>query len=312
MANTESDGNGAAVPTEADGRRGGPPDWLDRSEYPFESKYVDLDAGRVHYVDEGEGKPLVMLHGNGTWSFVYRHLIKGLSDEYRCIAPDYLGFGLSEKPCDWSYRPRDHARVVEQFLDGLGLSDVTLFLQDWGGPIGMDYATTHTDVVDSFVVMNTAAWPMDYRVSVRAFARVAGSPVGRYLAREHNAVIEYLMPLAAGDRSRLTPTVRDHYRKPLANPDDRTGTWVFPRELVGSTDWLEDLWERRGTVAGDPALLCWGMQGPLFGTRSLGRWQALFPDARTVTFPEASHFVQEERGPEMVPEVRRFLGELEA
>ena len=309
--NTETDTDGTDVSTGVSGRHGGPPEWLDRGMYPFDSNYVDLDAGRLHYVDEGEGKPLVMLHGNPTWSFVYRHLIEGLSDEYRCIAPDYLGFGLSEKPRGWSYRPRDHARVVEQFLDGLDLTDATLFLQDWGGPIGMEYATTHTAAVDSFVVMNTAAWPMDYRRSVRAFAGVAGGPVGRYLARQHNAVVEYLMPLAFGDRSRLTPAVHDHYRKPLAEPDDREGTWVFPRELIGSTDWLADIWDRRETVAGDPALLCWGMQGPLFGTRSLGRWQALFPNARTVSFPEAGHFVQEERGAEMVTEVRRFLGELD-
>lgn len=282
-------------------------DWIDRDEYPFESNYLDLEAGRVHYVDEGEGKPLVMLHGNGTWSFLYRHLIDGLSDEYRCVAPDYLGFGLSEKPRGWSYRPQDHARVVETFLDELDLTGVTLFLHDWGGPIGMDYATNHPDRVDSFVVMNTAAWPMDYRPSVRAFAAIAGSPIGRYLVRKHNVVVERLLPLGFGDRSKLTPAIHRHYREPLANADDREGTWIFPRELVGSTDWLADVWERRERIAGEPALLCWGMKGPLFGTRALGRWQALFPSARTVTYPDAGHFVQEERGVEMVPEVRRFL-----
>lgn len=297
--------------TGRDERPGAPPNWLDRSEYPFESNYADSEAGRLHYVDEGEGKPLVMLHGNGTWSFVYRRLIEGLSDEYRCIAPDYLGFGLSEKPRDWSYRPRDHARLVETFLDELDLSDVTLFLQDWGGPIGMEYATSHPETVDSFVVMNTAAWPMDYRRSVRSFSRIAGSPVGRYLARRHNAVVDYLMPLAFGDRSRLTPAIHRHYREPLANPSDREGTWVFARELVRSTPWLADIWERRERVAGESALLCWGMEGPLFGTRALGRWQALFPGARTVTYPDAGHFVQEERGAEMVPEVRQFLDTVE-
>lgn len=300
--------NGTRADDRADGEsRRELPDWIDRGEYPFESNYMDLEAGRLHYVDEGEGKPLVMLHGNGTWSFVYRKLVHGLSDEYRCIAPDYLGFGLSEKPRGWSYRPRDHARVIEAFLDELDLADVTLFVQDWGGPIGMEYATEHPDVVDSFVVMNTAAWPMDYRPSVRAFAAIAGGPVGRYLARRHNAVVEHLMPLGFGDRSGLTPAIHRHYREPLANPDDRTGTWVFPRELVGSTDWLADVWGERERVAGKPALLCWGMKGPLFGTRALGRWQALFPSARTVEFPDAGHFVQEERGVEMVPEVRRFL-----
>lgn len=94
----------------------------------------------MHYVDEGSGRPLVLLHGNATWSFLYRLLIEGLSDDYRCIAPDLFGFGLSDKPDDWSYRVADHASVIEEFLDGLDLSDVTLLVHDWSGPIEMHYA----------------------------------------------------------------------------------------------------------------------------------------------------------------------------
>ncbi|MFC4549133.1 MULTISPECIES: alpha/beta fold hydrolase [Halorussus] len=286
---------------------GGAPDWIDREKYPFESRYVDLEPGRVHYVDEGEGRPLLMLHGNPTWSFVYRHLIRGLSDDYRCIAPDFLGFGLSDKPRLWSYRPADHARVVERFVEELGLEDLTLFAQDWGGPTGMDYATKHPENVRSFVVMNTAMWPLDDAMHVRLFSGLAGSRPARHLDRRYNLIVDRVMPLGFGDRSRLTPEIHRHYREPLRDPDDRTGAWVFPRELVGSTSWLADLWDRRRRVAGKPALLCWGMKRPLFGREALGRWQALFPDAETVEFPEAGHFVQEERGPEMVPEVEAFL-----
>lgn len=101
-----------------------------------------------------------MPHGNPTWSFLYRHLIGDLADEYRCIAPDPLGFGLSDRARDWSYRVRDHAAVVERFLDELWLSGVTLFVHDWGGPIGANYATENPGAVDSFLVMNTAMWPI--------------------------------------------------------------------------------------------------------------------------------------------------------
>ena len=293
--------------SDGEGRGRTTPVWVDRDEYPFESHYAETDLGRLHYVDEGEGRPLVMLHGNATWSFLYRHLIKGLADDYRCIVPDLLGFGLSAKPHDWSYRVRDHAAVVERFLDELGLTDVTLFIHDWGGPIGMNYATKNPETVDSFVVMNTVMWPMTDALNVQAFSRAMDTPVARLLNRRYNVPAKWLMPLAFGDRSRWTPTLQRHYREPLADPDDRKGGLVFTRELLDSTPFLSDLWERRHRIADKRALICWGMEGPLFRTQSLKRWQALFPEARTVEYPTAGHFVQEEKGVEMVPEVRRFL-----
>lgn len=288
-------------------------DWIDEAAYPFESNYVETSEGRIHYVDEGPTEStgsettLLMLHGNPTWSFVYRKLIDGLSDEYRCVVPDYLGFGLSDKPATFSYRPADHARVMETFVQELDLSNVTLFVQDWGGPIGVDYATSNPDDVDGFVVMNTAAWPMTDALHIRAFSRAMGTPVGRYATRKYNAPVNWVLPLWFGDRSRLTPAVHEHYRRPLADPDDRQGAWVFARELIGSTPWLSDLWDSRATVAGSPALICWGMRRPLFRKQALHRWEALFPDARTVEFPTAGHFVQEEKGTEMVRELREFL-----
>lgn len=118
-------------------------DWIDRNEYPFASHYFQTSAGKLHYVDEGEGPPIVMLHGNPTWSFLYRNLIKQLSSRYRCIAPDYLGFGLSDKPFDWNYRPEEHAKNLAALIEHLGLKEVTLVVNDWGGPIGMHYAVTH-------------------------------------------------------------------------------------------------------------------------------------------------------------------------
>ncbi|MDZ7761509.1 MAG: alpha/beta fold hydrolase [Desulfovermiculus sp.] len=108
--------------------------WIDRKKYPFESRYFAVSAGRMHYVDEGAGSPIVMVHGNPTWSFLYRNLIKRLRPQYRCVAADHIGFGLSDNPEDWSYRPEDHAQNLSALIDGLGLSDITFVLQDWGGP----------------------------------------------------------------------------------------------------------------------------------------------------------------------------------
>ncbi|MEW6602891.1 MAG: alpha/beta fold hydrolase, partial [Nitrospirota bacterium] len=121
--------------------------WIDRKEYPFKSHSLELEMGRMHYVDEGTGEPLVMVHGNPTWSFVYRHLINGLSKDYRCIAMDHIGFGLSDKPQNWSYYPEDHAKNFDIFIERLDLHNITLVVQDWGGPIGLSYAVNHPENV---------------------------------------------------------------------------------------------------------------------------------------------------------------------
>jgi haloalkane dehalogenase len=122
-------------------------DWVDRNEYPFRSHYLSTEHGDLHYVDEGSGEVILFVHGNPTWSFMYRHLIKGLSAGFRCVAPDHIGFGLSDKPFDVSYLPQFHAENLERFIDRRGLKDITLVIHDWGGAIGMSYALNHPENV---------------------------------------------------------------------------------------------------------------------------------------------------------------------
>ena len=105
-------------------------DWLDRDEYPFTSYFLDLSMGKMHYVDEGDGDPIAMVHGNPTWSYLFRHLIKELSSKHRCIAMDHIGFGLSDKPTDWTYFPEEHAKNTSSLINTLGLQDITLVVQD--------------------------------------------------------------------------------------------------------------------------------------------------------------------------------------
>ncbi|MFC7044128.1 alpha/beta fold hydrolase [Halobacteriaceae archaeon GCM10025711] len=283
------------------------PAWVDREAYPFDSRFVNLDAGRVHYVDEGDGRPVVFCHGNPTWSFLYRDLVAGLRDEYRCVALDYLGFGLSEKPPRWTYRPAAHAQVFEAFLDELDLEDVTLVVHDWGGPIGLSYAVRNPEAVRAVVVTNSFMWPVEDDRHFRLFSSLVGGPVGRALIRRRNAFATTVMKLAFADRSRLTPAIHRQYTAPFPTPDSRKGTWVFPREITGSSRWLASLWERRDALAGTPALLVWGLADRAFRVAELRTWEGLFPDAETVAFEDAGHYVAEEKGTEMVPHVERFL-----
>ncbi|WP_380681150.1 alpha/beta fold hydrolase [Salinigranum sp. GCM10025319] len=283
------------------------PPWLDRTLYPFESHFLTLPEGRVHYVDEGPrtGTTLLCLHGNPTWSFLYRDVIASLSEEIRVVAPDLLGFGLSDKPADFSYLPRDHARVFERVVDDLGLDDVVLVVHDWGGPIGLDWATRHPDRVRGVVVTNSWMWPHD-STRVRLFGRFLGGMLGREAILRFNAFARVVVPLSFADRSRLSPAVHRHYVAPLSTPEKRKGSWVFPRELLGSSVWLGDLWTRRGALADVPVLLVWGLDDPAFGGE-LDRWQRAFPRVRTVPLDGCGHYVAEEHGRELAAAIDGFL-----
>jgi len=121
------------------------PAWVNSELFPFHSHFAEVDGAQVHYIDEGDGPVFLGLHGNPTWSFLYRHIVAGLSDRFRCLAPDYPGFGLSTAPRGYRYTIAEHARVVEAFIEQLDLRDITMMVQDWGGPIGMWSATRHPE-----------------------------------------------------------------------------------------------------------------------------------------------------------------------
>ena len=281
------------------------PDWVDPVRFPFASHGFTTPVGRMHYVDEGSGPPVVMLHGNPTWSFLYRHLIDALAPDYRCVAPDYIGLGLSDKPADWSYRPPEHAAHVEALITKLGLDDITLVVHDWGGPIGLSYALRHPENVRRLIVTNTWMGPLDGDPWIALFSRVMGGPLGRVLIERFNAFARLVLPMAFADRRRLDPMAFRHYLKPLADAP-RTGSWVFPRALLGETEWLRALASRRDRLADKPALIAWGMRDPAFRPHYLRQWQSLFSDATVHRLP-VGHYVAEEAGADLAPLVRDFL-----
>ena len=281
--------------------------WIDREAYPFESHYLDLEMGKMNYVDEGSGAPVVMVHGNPTWSFLYRHLIKQLAPEYRCVAMDHIGFGLSDKPTDWTYRPEDHARNLTTLIEALDLKDITLVVQDWGGPIGLSYAINHPENVKRLVIMNTWMWPVNHDWYYIAFSGFTGGPIGRFLIKRFNFFARVIMRQAYGDKTKLTEHIHRHYLKPLEVPEERKGCWVFPGQILGSTAWLRDLWARRSLLADKPKLIVWGMKDIAFREQELSTWVDAFPDAEVIKLGDAGHFVQEEAVDELGQAVKRFL-----
>jgi haloalkane dehalogenase len=123
------------------------PEWLDTQEYPFTQHFFKTPDGNMHYVDEGLGEPIVFVHGNPAWSFEFRKLIKEFSRTNRCIAPDMIGFGLSDKPAEYSYLPKDQAKNLDLFLESLPLENITMVVGDWGGPVGLSYALNHPEKI---------------------------------------------------------------------------------------------------------------------------------------------------------------------
>jgi haloalkane dehalogenase len=283
------------------------PDWINPAEYPFQPHFLSLDAGRMHYVDEGQGETIVMVHGTPTWSFLYRNLIKTLSSNYRVIAPDHIGFGLSEKPEHWSYLPQEHARNLNSLIEQLDLKDITLVVHDFGGPIGLSYAIEHPENVKQIVILNTFLWSLKGDRQFELPGKIFNNPIGRFAYKRLNFSPKVMIRSAWGDKKKLTKEIHRHYIQALPTPSDRQGTWVFLQQLIGSSDWYRSLWERRDNIRSKPALILWGMKDIAFKQKELERWKSLFPEAQVVCFPEAGHFLQEEEGESIASVMENFL-----
>ena len=282
------------------------PTWINIDEYPFTPKKFAQPMGTMSYVDEGSGEPFVMVHGNPSWSFEYRQLIKHFSKTHRCIAPDHIGFGLSDKPADWTYLPEQHAENLERLLESLDLSNITLIFDDWGGPLGMSYAINHPEKIKSIIVTNTWLWPVNDDWYYRAFSGFMGGPIGRWLIRRYNFFARSVVKQAYGDKSKLTPEVHRHFLQALPTPEQRKGSYVFPRQIIGSSEWLAGLWGQRAKLAGKVKLIAWGMKDIAFREKELTRWAMAFPTAVVVRYDNAGHFVAEEEASQLIRDITRF------
>lgn len=282
------------------------PAWVPRNLYPFEDHFVELEGSRVHYIDEGSGPTILFLHGNPTWSFLYRNIVLDLRDSFRCVALDYPGFGLSTPSPDYSYTAAAHADTVARFVSTLDLNDVTLMGQDWGGPIGLSVATRAPERFSGFVFGNTWAWPLNGIFHFETFARIMGSRVAGLWIRNANAFVNVMIPL--GTSTRLSEEVMRAYRGPFADRKARKATWDFPRELLRSRPFMEEIAAKIDRLAHLPTLFTWG--GRDFALRKdveLPRFERLFPNHETVVIERAKHFFQEDAPNDVARAIRTWM-----
>jgi len=283
--------------------------------YPFESRYISAGPWRYHYLDEGAGEPIVMVHGNPTWSFYFRNLVLALRGEVRCVVPDHIGCGLSDKPPDDGYDYRLERRVddLERLLDHLGLQrGVTLVLHDWGGMIGMACALRKPERIARLVLLNTAAFllPTGKRLPMRLRLLRDGGPLAAAAVRGFNLFSRAATVMATAKG--LAPDVRAGLTAPYDSWRNRIATLRFVQDIPlrpgdASYDLVRSVDENLHRFAGLPTLICWGMKDFVFDVHFLAEWRRRFPNAAVHEFPDAGHYVLEDAGDRIAPLVRDFL-----
>lgn len=285
------------------------------NSYPFTGRRLDLGGIEMHYLDEGDGPPVLMLHGNPTWSFYYRGLVAALRGDFRCIVPDHVGCGLSDKPSDRRYRYTLQSRVrdVETLLDHLAIAEpLTLVLHDWGGMIGMAVAARRPERIARLVIFNTAGFrlpagkqlPLRLRlirnhrwfagVAVRGFNAFAFAATRMATARGLSAEACAGLPAPYDSWANRIATLRFVQDIPLAPGDP---SYALVREVD----------EALHQFADRPALVCWGMKDFVFDGDYLAEWRRRLPNAEVHEFPDAGHYVLEDAGEQIEPLVRAFL-----
>ena len=279
-----------------------------RALYPFAPHFYETGAGRMHYVDEGEGPVVLMLHGNPTWSFYFRELIKTLKPRFRCIAPDHLGCGLSDKPQAFSYRLRERIDHIRGLLAHLGVSHYDLVAHDWGGAIGMGAATLEPEKVGKIVLMNTGAFLS--RDIPRRIALCRAPLLGEFLMRGCNAFARAAVVMAA--EKPLPDAVRRAYILPYDSWANRVAVARFVQDIPLSTEHpsyveLQRIDSQLASLASKPVFLPWGARDFCFTLKFFKEFRRRFPEAETLVEPNAGHYLLEDAAPTITLAIRNFL-----
>jgi haloalkane dehalogenase len=280
--------------------------------YPFGSHWRQLAAGRYHYLDEGAGTPLLMVHGNPTWSFYWRRLIAAFRDSHRIVAPDHIGCGLSDKPQDYPYQLKNHIDNLVDLIEHLDLREITLLGHDWGGAIGLGAALACPERFARFVLLNTGAFPPPF---IPWRIRVCRTPLlGRWAVQGLNLFARAAQRMAVHDPHCLATDVRAGLIAPYDTWSHRIAVYQFVKDIPGSSrhaTWqtLQDIEDRLPTFAQRPVQLVWGLRDWCFRPSCLERLQRHFPHARVTRLPQAGHWVVEEAPEEVESCLREFLGQ---
>lgn len=284
-----------------------------KGTFPFAPHYYTVNGFDMHFVDEGSGEPVVMVHGDPTWAYLYRDFIPPLTRHYRCIVPDLMGMGKSGVPQERSlYRLEQHIANLEALLLHLDVHAITLVLHDWGGPVGLGFATRHPERIKRLVLMNTwafAPWPGG---SFPRLLELIRSERGEAFVLKRNGYLEPALLGTTHYPEHLTRTVMDAYRAPFPTPESRLAMLCWSRDIpVQETDVsyaeMKRIEQGLTQFSRTPILLVWGMKDPVLSVPVLRLWQRVYPQATTHELEDASHFLQEDAPERIVKWIEEFV-----
>lgn len=282
--------------------------WLDRSEYPFFANYFQVNNQKLHYIDEGQGEVILFVHGTPSWSFDFRNIIKDLKSNYRCIAIDHIGFGLSDKPKDYDYSTANHSKTLEKFITEKQLENITLVVHDFGGPIGLNFAIEHPEKVKKIIIFNSWLWSTENDPDYIKFRKILKSPLLPFLYRRLNFSPRFILPKLFGD-DKISKKLLEQYTKPFANSTERNGALAFAKSLLYDQNWFEELWKRRNSISNKPTLFIWGMKDEVIKPHNLEKFEDGFTNSETVKLETSGHFPHEEQPQKVINAIFEFMKE---
>jgi haloalkane dehalogenase len=286
------------------------PRWLDEQLYPFQSRFVEVEGNRIHYIDEGSGPTLLLLHPGVGWSFMYSDIIQELRARFRCIAPDLPGFGLSPAAPGFQHTLTGDSRLLERFMQTLGLSDVTLFSHDVTGSIALGVVARRPEWFRAVIILPSFAWPVESYRSVYTMIGLVGSPFFRFLSYNFNFFLEYaLKNLTKRPAQHFSEREKRAYRGPNLDRAVRRYPHDLFKSVTKSHDYLVDLEQRLSAIKEMPALLIFGDLDATIKLGWLARMERIFPRHRSIVMKGSHHFPQVYDSAAVANAIRSFWDE---
>ena len=281
--------------------------------FPFTPRFLGAGGFMMHYIDEGEGEPVLMLHGDPTWGYLWRKFIPSLSAKRHVIVPDHMGMGKSDAPAEpYPYLLSRHIANLEALVLSLGLSEITLIVHDWGGPVGLGFAVRRPDLIKRLVLTNTwafARWP---GAPFPKLVEMIRSPRGEQFVLEKNGYVSRAVAGTVNYPGKITPEVMSAYLAPFPTPESRRALLCWSRDIPvdeGDASWddMAAIEKNLSLFGGVPVLIVWGMLDPVLPPNVLDMWKGVYPNARAIEIPDASHFLQEDAPAAVLGAIEEFL-----
>lgn len=285
------------------------------SLFPFKRNFLDLNGQQYHYLNEGSGEPVVMVHGNPSWSFYYRNLVTALSTQFQCIVPDHIGCGLSDKPADkdYDYTLKQRIDDLETLLTHLNITEnITLVVHDWGGMIGMGYAARYPERIKRLVILNTAAFnlPKSKKFPIPLWI-CRNTYLGTVLVRGFNA-FSSIASYVGVKRKAMPKAIREAYVSPFNSWKNRISTLRFVQDIPllphhRNYQLVDEIGQSLQQFQHIPTVICWGLQDFVFDNCFLAVWKEKMPHAQVYEFADCGHYILEDASNDVINIIEDFM-----